>query len=87
MASRKHCRECGEVLSKDEVGLTKKLLDMEKIVLSQYFKALYADGQLSLCHPSNLVYAKDTKKEQYSDNCDWVNPYVYVHSGEKATRK
>ena len=29
MVRRKYCRECGEVLSKDEIGLTKKLLDME----------------------------------------------------------
>ena len=29
MARKKHCRECGEVLTKDEIGLTKKLLDME----------------------------------------------------------
>ena len=28
MARRKHCQECGEVLSKDEIGLTKKLFDM-----------------------------------------------------------
>ena len=29
MAQEKFCRECGNPLSKDEIGLTKKLLDMK----------------------------------------------------------
>ena len=29
MSREKFCRECGNLLSKDEVGLTKKLLDMK----------------------------------------------------------